>query len=396
MSNHLKKKYVLISIIAGLLVLICFGIWQFNNRTTLVLGKQQEQDLSDLLEQRKAERFSDSTESNVFGEDDIVKILVIGLDNRVGDTQGHCDAIQFVEINKAKASVDITAVPRGTFARLPGSGHKPGDYYLANACGIGGLQYGVSEIERVAGIKADYLIFVGFSEVVGILRQLKLPTTETLQFLRQRQGYAIGEPQRAHNHSTFLKHLLVNYLPAETSSIDLPFQYLLYSFTRTDMSFDEARILYESLVAMKLNENSGNIKLYMRPAYTVADIPYDPETVGDYVDNILYAISPYLPEHAYVGKSIAEIQETLLAVIAKNKADKDFINWSYDNQLWLQIEDSDKREKTHYEIMEIYVDGLSDKKEAQLIVEDYILEMEYLGLTDWANKGKKLLREIVS
>lgn len=395
MENTAKKKLVLVSIVTGVLILVFFGIWQFNKKTTLVLGKQQGQDLSEFLEQRKTDRFTTNVEVDVFGEDNVVKILVIGLDNRVGETTGHCDAIQFIEINKVKATVDITAVPRGTFARLPGSGHQPSDYYLANACAVGGVQYGVSEIERVTGIKADYLVFVGFSEVVGILRHLSLPTTETLQFLRQRQGYAIGEPQRAHNHSTFLKHLLVNYLPSETSSVDLPFQYLLYSFTRTDMSFNEARMLYESLVAMKLSDSAGKIKLHMRPAYAVADIPYDPTTVGDYVDNILSVISPYLPEHTYTGKTMAEVQQTLLQVIADNKNDEEFINWSHNNQLWLQIDDLEEREKAHYEIVEAYVKSLNDRGEAQEVISDYILEMEYLGLIDWADKGKILLREII-
>jgi hypothetical protein len=53
---------------------------------------------------------------------------------------------------------------------------------------------------------------------LGILRNLKLPTTDTLRWLRHRQGYAIGEPQRAHNHSTFLKQLILRFFTGKRIS----------------------------------------------------------------------------------------------------------------------------------------------------------------------------------
>jgi anionic cell wall polymer biosynthesis LytR-Cps2A-Psr (LCP) family protein len=391
MDNFKKRRYLLVVIYIGCTVLAMVGLWRIQNKANLALSKQSDE-LSTFLEQRKADRISVDGETDVFGEDGIVRILVIGLDSRVGEKQGHCDAIQFVEINKQNSSVRITAVPRGTFARLPGSGHKPSDYYLSNACAIGGLQYGISEIERVTNINADYLVVVGFSEVIGILRHLKLPTTETLQFLRQRQGYAIGEPQRAHNHSTFLKHLLVNYLPKDTSAIDIPFQYLLYSLTRTDMNFSEARDLYADLVAMKLSDKPDQVQLQMRPAYAVANIPYDPATVGNYVDGIVSAISPYLSEEAYSGNNLEEVQKKLLEVVDKNIEDADFLKWAYENQLWLQIEDGEDRENTHYRIVKKYAEQLDDKDLSATVVSDYILEMEYLKLNDWAQKGQELLK----
>ncbi|PIR99002.1 hypothetical protein COT87_01740, partial [Candidatus Collierbacteria bacterium CG10_big_fil_rev_8_21_14_0_10_44_9] len=75
----------------------------------------------------------------------------------------------------------------------------------------------VKQIERILGKQADYLAIVGFSQTLGILRNLQLPAVDTLRWLRHRQSYAVGEPQRAHNHSTFIKQMTIKYLSDDVS-----------------------------------------------------------------------------------------------------------------------------------------------------------------------------------
>jgi hypothetical protein len=260
---------------------------------------------------------------------------------------------------------------------------------------LAGLDYGINQIEKILGKKADYLVMVGFSETLGILRNLKLPTTETLQWLRQRQGYAIGEPQRARNHSTFVKKLLTDYLPEKNSKFNTPFHYILYKIVKTDLSFDESEKIVDVLVNMDLKNNPTKINLFMRPSYDVQDIAYDPETAGEYVQKMIGPVKNYLKGTSYTGVTTEEADQRIIESIEDGSSNTEFIKWAYDNQLWLQIENDTIREEKHYEIMISYISNLTILVDREQVLADYILEMRYLGLEDWAVKGENFLKEEV-
>ncbi|HRH23046.1 MAG TPA: hypothetical protein PK295_00225 [Candidatus Magasanikbacteria bacterium] len=357
------------------------------------MEKARTEAIDRVLDARRA-RVEENKEVDPFGEDGIVRVLLIGLDKRVGQTTGHCDVIQMITIDTKQEKVTITAVPRGTYSPLPpGTGVTSSDYYVSNSCGLGGIEYGINQIEKILGMKADYLVIVGFSETLGVLRSLRLPTTETLQWLRQRHAYAIGEPQRAHNHSTFLKQMLLGYVPDEPSKMDKALHYVVYKIVKTDLSFDEAEAIVTALSKMKISEHSDNITLAMRPAHTVADIPYIPDELEEYLDSTLGRIKGSLGENDYSGTSRDQIQKTLLDMIEAKKKDPQFITWAFENNLWLQIEDEPTRLQAQYDFLKSYLKLEKDEAKRKTLIADYTLEMEHGGQEQWAVKGRELLAE---
>ncbi len=380
----MKKFFLSIAVIAcavvsGIVVyyyaIPAFVSYQEQKAMQALIQAQDNATDAVIEDRRKAQ--TDTKDANPFDEQGQVRVLLLGLDKRVGQTSGHCDVIQMITIDKTKESVNIMALPRGTYSPLPpGKGVTSTDYYVSNACGLGGLEYGIKQIEKILGQQADYIVVVGFSETLGILRTLKLPTTETLQWLRTRQVYAIGEPQRAHNHSTFLKEMMRKYIPKEKSALDTPLQYILYKMVQTDLSFDEAVALGEALRSMNLSEQSDKITLSMRPSHPVQDIPYDPEHLN---------IKPGTD-------TVESIQKKLIDSIEQKKNDKDFIVWAFENDLWLQVEDAAVRENLHYEFLQKYLKYISEKEKREELIADYILEMEHRELFDWKEKGKELLK----
>ncbi|MFA5129106.1 MAG: hypothetical protein WC445_04085 [Patescibacteria group bacterium] len=354
---------------------------------TEFLNKEIEQ----LLDSRR-DGTEKSEPADPFGEDGVARVLLIGLDRRTGDDKGHCDAIQLITIDKKNQKVSITAVPRGTYSPLPpGEKHLPTDYYVSKACEVGGLEYGLAQIQKILGTKADYLVVVGFSEALGIFRNLGLPTTETLQWLRQRQGYAIGEPQRAHNHSTFIKQMMIRFIPKRNSTMNTALEYIMYKIVRTDLTFAETQALVDTLSSMDLEKNTERVSLLMKPAYVVQDIPYAEEYIGEYIDKMVKPIKDLLPGGDYSGLTEEEVQTKLLEIIDEKKNDPEFVSWSFENNLWLQIEDKEKRLATQYDLLGLYLPSLSEKSERESILADYILEMENYGEEEWAKKGKDLL-----
>jgi anionic cell wall polymer biosynthesis LytR-Cps2A-Psr (LCP) family protein len=397
----MKKKAIVI-----ILILIIFGLgaWFFGQKiflnkaeaaqrkTEQALKKAREDEINSAVNSRRAEN-AGKDNVDVFGADNQVKILLIGLDKRAGKNEGHCDVIQLVTIDRKTSIVTITAVPRGTYSPLPrGKGATSSDYYVSNACGLGGLDYGVKQIEKILGQKADYLVVVGFSETLGILRSLKLPTTETLQWLRERQAYAIGEPQRAHNHSTFIKQMMIKFLGGKNSQPNKALQYVIYKIVKTDLSFLQTQAVVGVLAEMKLADHPDNIKLAMRPAYGVQDIPYVSENLSEYLDKTVGRVKNQLSKDDYSGASQAETETKLLKLIGEKIGDKDFVAWSYENNLWLQIEDSQKRLAIQFDILNKYLPQLATSTIRQSIIADYILEMENYGEDSWAEKGKEILK----
>jgi len=393
----MKKKVVIILSIITLVVCFVFLVKGFLWYKTRVkeqnLFKLQNEAIENIIDSRRVKNVGGQV-VDPFGEDKILQLLFIGLDVRVGQENGHCDAIQLITIDQNLTIVKITAVPRGTYSPLPlGKGTTSTDYYVSNACGLGGLDYGIKQIEKILGVKADYLITVNFSETMGILRNLQLPTTETLQWLRNRHGYAIGEPQRAHNHSTFIKQMLLKFLPTKKTVLDIPLQYLAYKSVKTDLTFAEVQSIVEVLSSFDLANHPEKIQLFMRPLYVVQDIAYDPEGINNYLDQTLGPIKNFLSKEDYSALSTETVQTKLLDIIKNNKNNLEFISWAYENNLWLQIEDREKRFFAQYDFLVSNLVLIPDTVERQSVIADYIVEMENRGESLWLEKAKVLLKQ---
>ncbi len=388
MKKVLKIIIITIVVIAGLtitwLTVQSYRAQQAQRRATAALNQQ----LDDIIAQRQAEQ---QNGEDLFADSDVVRILLIGLDARIDQVGGNCDAIQLIEINQAQQTVTITAVPRGTYSPLPPGPHQETDYYLANACRIGGIDYGIKQIERVLGRSADHLVFVGFSEAIGLIRLAELPTTETLQWLRHRQGYGIGEPQRAHNHSTFIKQMLIRFSPQLDSAANVPLQYAARSIVRSDLTFGQIRQLAAVVADFDLEERPENILVRMQPWYAVRDITYDAESIDTYLDSQLNPLMAYLPAGSYVDQTKEGIQQQVQAMLEQHHDDPEFIAAAFTQKIWLQLEQEDQRLQWHYDLLIAYLEQQETAEQRQQLIADYILTMESLEQSDWVERGRALL-----
>nr|MBP9760846.1 LCP family protein [Candidatus Magasanikbacteria bacterium] len=359
------------------------------------IAEAKEQAVESFLSARLEATNGDTTDEDPFGQDSTVNILLLGLDSRAGSTEAHCDAIQLFTIDKDKKQVTITAVPRGTYSPLPpGKGTTSTDYYVSNACGLGGIDYGVGQIQKILGVSADYIVMVGFSETLGALRHLQLPTTETLQWLRYRRGYQIGEPQRAHNHSTFLKQLLVERIGTEDARIPQSLQYVLYRLIDTDLSFAQTQVLVDTIASFDVAVHPERVVLRMKPEYVVKEIVYDPNTLEQTLEEQIAPIRRWLSDADYSGITQETFQQTLTQIVADKKNDPEFLAWAFDHHLWLQIDDAAVREAVHYDLLTHMLDQIPEKEERAGLIADYILEMRYTGQQEWEQKGHALLEEL--
>ncbi len=330
-----------------------------------------------------------------FGSKDEINILALGIDSRKEGNEAHCDSIHMVTLHLKDWSITITSVPRGTYSPLPpGGNYKEYEYYLANACAYGGMDYGIKQIERVVGVKADYVVHVGFSQALGIFRALQLPTTDTLEWLRNRRTYQVGDPQRQHNQAVFMKDMTIKIMK---DPIPAPFLYLLYRFVDTDMDYKSVKALYDAYYASGLAERPEAITLAMKPPHPVTDIHYDPNDVDAKVADIVDFLKDKVSREDLSLRSADEIQAILVEYLRSALASDDTIIHVYDEQMWRQVEDEDIREELQFRFLDKYVREIKEKEPDKAIQEvtDYILEKQYFEQTDWEEKGKRFLEALV-
>ncbi len=331
-----------------------------------------------------------------FGSNSQINILTLGLDSRKEGQEQHCDAIHMVTLDLSEWSMKITSVPRGTYAPLPsGRTYKDTDYYVSNACAFGGLDYGVNEIEKIVGVQADYVATVGFSQALGIFRTLNLPTTETLQWLRHRQSYAIGDPQRSQNQAVFMKDVALKLFGGD--GVSPLMMHILYSFVDTDLDFKTAQALYTAYRAADIASRPEDIALAMKPYYDTKIYHYDPENADAQVDALVASLEGKLSKEDLSNKSAEELQTELEAYLRSSLASSKSVEHAYDEQLWRQLDDTDVREELHYRFLAKYVAELQseDRDKAVQIASDYVLEKQYFELTEWEDKGRALLGSLL-
>jgi len=331
-----------------------------------------------------------------FGNNQTVNILVLGIDSRKEGLEQHCDAIHMVSVDTEKWTVLVTSVPRGTYAYIPPGNYAENEYYLSNACAFAGLEYGVGQIEHVVGVRADYVVTAGFSQVLGILRAIKLPTTESLQWLRSRQTYKIGDPQRSQNQAVFLKDVVMRLLD-DDGIPDLLF-HVLFGFVDTEMSEATAKALYDGLLIHSLHDRPNDIVLTMKPHYDVKDIHFDPENASAQIDALLKKLRGRLNRYDLANRTIEDVQNDLEAYLENVLLEKEGTAASViDQQLWLQVEDNAARESFQFRFVESYATDLDtiDHAAAVQYIADYILEKQTLGSLIWEAQGRALLERLI-
>lgn len=360
-----------------------------------------------------AERFSTKV-TDFFGIDiaaqtpDQANVLVIGVDSRKGADQMHCDAIHLVSIDTERDRVEFINVPRGTYTYIPrpdnwvpsdeliqaayGQLRAPqeeeeGDVdristpddasedteaprevttrdvyarawqmeqYISNLCEYVGLEAFIDRVEQVTGEEVDYHVLVGFSQAQGVLRALKFDATTTLQFLRHRKSYGLGDVQRSYNQSLFLEDLLVDRTDLVA---DLPktAQFALYQLVDTDLPYPVARGLLEWASVSVVRTDTSRITHRTAPKGTprAQDIRFDEDEAQEQIDALYARLRAYDPSFsvtdvqptlvAYVRQELTSVQDALVA--AELQTARTQLQPLINQQIWLQVEDGETRQQ---------------------------------------------------
>lgn len=320
-----------------------------------------------------------------------IHILLLGLDSRKGDNRPRCDAIHMISLFPYLGTVRITSVPRGTSIDLSSLGQESS--YVSNACHTLGIPQTIPYIEKITGIHPDAVMKVGFSQTIGILRTLKLPANDTLQFLRNRR-YGIGDYQRSHNQAVFLKDMMVDRLD-QFLLIPKPLLYVLFKTIDTDIDFETAYTYLQSIHEAGRYKKQGGVELVVKPFGT----PKTREIHADISQNTTSILSNDKEYISYQENLFASISGTLtrarnLSRLGNSQQALKTIETVYDQKIWLQIEDARLRNQTYYEFVNLFALVYPDKKKVAGDILDFTTLMDQIGEKDLKEKGETLLASI--
>lgn len=327
-----------------------------------------------------------------------INVLLLGIDARKTqeESTGHCDAIHMFSLNLKDMTVKITSVPRGTYIPLPpGKQYLPTDYYISNSCALVSHEYAINYIEKLINIKTDYVVEVGFSETVGILRTLKMPTAEALQWLRNRQTFAIGDPQRSHNQAVFMKDAAVREIDNLSATAMLPIVQIAYSFSHSDLDFASFYALMKAYADSGLGKHPERITLNMIPAHNIADYHFDfadPASMAKKYPLPAVMVTPNTPAPA---EQLAQAQKDIIKYMTLRIAGPESVADLYEKKLWLQVEDEATREDLEYKIMERLATEAEKYEDRISLATEYLFEKQTLGPAEYFDKGKELMRQII-
>lgn len=313
-----------------------------------------------------------------------VNVLLLGLDSRKGDKSARCDAIHMFSFRPDEGKIIITSVPRGSMSK--------DNNIIANVCSLYGFKTAQEEIEKITGVKADHVVKVGFSQVQGILRLAGLPPSPTLQLLRVREKYAIGDNQRSYNQGMFLRDGILKYTDW-ASKLPWPVQQVGFNMVDTDMTFDQAKDILNQVIQSEIYKDSEKVVVQVRPvdnwvrqeihvtdlAPTNKEWQKDPE-FKDYQNDI----------SGYIKLVVA--RTNALSEKTNYTAANSYISTPLSQKLWLQIEDEKERNQLHWTLVEAFVYSSTDYDKSKSLLDDFILEMDQTGEIELKSKAEELMK----
>lgn len=325
-----------------------------------------------------------------------IDILILGLDGRRGQKNRRSDAIHCFTLYPYQGRIKIVSIPRGTMSEKIMEGKE----IIANTYSLGGKELTIESVEEYLDLKVDYYVIVGFSEAQALFEKLGYNGEKTLQVLRSRKAYLIGDPQRSHNQALFMANEVMRNYPyfKKYPTVGRALLFVAHEIVETDIPFE----VMVQISDLYLENGIKEMKLSMMPKHhesQVKDISITPETVN----SVLKHQKEMLEKCEEAMENIEETEEEnappmsqyLAGVINYNrrylgKDDRKIISRNsirYKQHLWYQVKNKKLSEKLHFEFTVLMYQAhfnLGEYKEARGIAQSFmdersldLINMEY-------------------
>lgn len=302
-----------------------------------------------------------------------VNIAITGVDSRIGERYRHADANHVVSLLLDKGEIEIYSIPRDTYA-FAGFEEDSLDKYnlLTNVLGRLGRKSYLSELARISEIDhIHYYVELGFSQAIGIIEKLGFKDPKsTLQILRDRKSYRIGDFQRSYNQGNFISGAIYKFNHLTENTNDIIFDIFL-GLVETNLSKDDIIDLKSYFTNLKKNQITNFVKPKINTNFEEIDLFNTFEYDSIIVSNDLGAFDN---TSEFVAGKLLEILEEVDSY-KNNQVKINKLKRYFEQKAWLQISDLRIRSAIKNRFKDILTQAYTDIgkfQEAQKIIKiDY-------------------------
>lgn len=302
-----------------------------------------------------------------------VNIAITGVDSRIGERYRHADANHVVSLLLDKGEIEIYSIPRDTYA-FAGFEVDSLDKYnlLTNVLGRLGRKAYLSELARISEIDhIHYYVELGFSQAIGIIEKLGFKDPKsTLQILRDRKSYRIGDFQRSYNQGNFISGAIYKFNHLTENTNDIIFDIFL-GLVETNLSKDDIIDLKSYFTNLKKNQITNFVKPKINTNFEEIDL----FNTFEY-DSILVSkdLGAFDNTSEFVAGKLLEILEEVDSY-KNNQVKINKLKRYFEQKAWLQISDLRIRSAIKNRFKDILTQAYTDIgkfQEAQKIIKiDY-------------------------
>lgn len=367
-------------------------------------GNVQEQDRMLLKFLDSVDVSNEKYENLLTGEK--VRILITGIDSRIGSTKNHADATHLITVWFEPGIIEIISIPRGTWAD---AGYKEpfidsvrevnpdaklySQNYLANVRASRGRSRYWKDVRRIARVDSiNYYVEFGFSQAIGLLELIgygdKAP--QVLRVLRTRQVYGGQEHQRNFNQGQFIKQMIITLFPKLES---IEGEIILRSallMVDTDLNIDVIKDIIERLKAKGFPRGGDAVIQRVKPKYGHKYLSYD-FSQSDAVDSLYkylatksmrLARDKNINDNTSTTSKVKRALDSLLSDSEKHVTSDPSrsirnLRIPFEQRAWFQIADLTERSALRKKICNLLIQAYKEKQDNMHASEvQTVLDME--------------------
>jgi anionic cell wall polymer biosynthesis LytR-Cps2A-Psr (LCP) family protein len=284
-----------------------------------------------------------------------INICVTGVDSRIGSNFKHADANHVLSILIDKGEIEITSIPRDTYADAGMPDTTTQNIIAVHRPAKGRRAY-LNRIAQIAELDTiHYFMEFGFSQAMGIIEWLGYDNSkQTLQVLRSRKVFGGGDWQRTYNQGKFMKQAMLKSFNNYGGIFgDLVLMGGL-SLTETNLTSGTLNAILKKLKESDFGQ-SDDVTLRVRPEF-----PYEYKNFDFNDKEIIAHMSAKVEQYSGTkpGTSVSTdtlvINELRKAINKAVRADStgqanltiNTLKTYFEQKAWLQI--TDKNTRHHY------------------------------------------------
>lgn len=304
-----------------------------------------------------------------------INICVTGVDSRLGSRYKHADANHVLSILIDKGEIEITSIPRDTYADcgLPDTTNQNIVAVLRPAYGRKAYLKRIAQIAELDTIQ--YYVEFGFSQAMGIIEWLGYNNSkQTLQVLRSRKVFGGGDWQRTYNQGKFIKQALLKIFNNYDGVLgDIVLAGGL-SFVESNLNVATTKAIVNTLKENDFGQ-SDDVTLRIRPEMHLEfkDFDFNDENV---IAQLQAKVNHYSNQHSTNNSHNSATDSLVIKTLnsAVRKASKfaaikqanstiSTLRTLFDQKAWLQITDKKTRHLYREVIKQLLVNAYLQRKD---------------------------------